>query len=145
MAGDLSPRMKRLVRAGTFLLAAGAAFQPLAQGLPDPTRPPAALAAGEAENARAREAPVLQSVLVSPGRRAALISGTWVSLGGRYGDARVVAIDEAAVTLQGPEGRRELRLFPEVEKRIAEKGGKTPDVSWSVRGRPGEKIGGEKR
>lgn len=145
MAGDLSPGMMRLLRVGAFLLAAGPALQLCAQELPDPTRPPAALAAGEAESGRAPEAPVLQSVLVSPGRRAALISGTWVSLGGRYRDARVVAIDEAAVTLQSPEGRRELRLFPEVEKRFAEKGGGAPDVSWSVRSRPGGQIGGEKR
>jgi MSHA biogenesis protein MshK len=144
MAGHLSPRMKWRVHASTFLLAASAAFPLLAQELPDPTRPPPALMAGASDNTRARETPVLQSVLVSPGRRAALIDGTWVSLGGRYADARVVAIDEAAVILQGPEGKRELRLFPEVVKRLAEKEEGTPDASWSVRSAP-EKIGGRRR
>ncbi len=144
MAGDLSPGIKRLACAGTFFLAVGTAVEPLAQELPDPTRPPAALTAVRTENAHAAEAPVLQSVLLSSGRRAALINGTWVSLGSRYGEARVVAIDEAAVILQTPEGRRELRLFPGVEKKLAEKGRNRPDASWSVRGRTGENIGGER-
>ncbi len=82
----------------------------------DPTQPPGALAGGAADAAPA-EGPRLQSILISPNRRVAVIGGRTVPLGGNYGDARVVRITETEVVLQTGQERQSLRLHPEVEKR----------------------------
>jgi MSHA biogenesis protein MshK len=81
--------------------------------LPDPTRPPAGISAAQ-EQAATPKASGLQSVLISPARRAAIINGQTVVLGGKLGDSRLVEVSEAGVVLQGPSGRRELALFPDV-------------------------------
>jgi MSHA biogenesis protein MshK len=102
-------------------LAAGssASQAALAQALADPMRPPAtpgpspAQGAGDAEKAAAR----LQSVLISPARRVAVIDGRVVQLGERVGDARLVAISESQVVLQRANGRETLKLNPVVEKK----------------------------
>lgn len=89
----------------------------IAQGLTDPTRPPAALRnAQDGEAQSAFSGPVLQSVLVSPGRKVAIISGKTVKLGEKYGDARVTKITESEVTLKGAHGVQILKLYPGVEK-----------------------------
>lgn len=102
------------------LLAGSSASQAaLAQPLGDPMRPPAtpgpspAQAAGEAAPAAAR----LQSVLISPGRRVAVIDGRVVRLGERIGDATLVAISESQVVLQRADARETLKLNPGVEKK----------------------------
>jgi MSHA biogenesis protein MshK len=102
-------------------LAAGssASQAALAQALADPMRPPAtpgpspAEGAGDAGKAAAR----LQSVLISPARRVAVIDGRVVRLGERVGDARLVAISESQVVLQRASGRETLKLNPVVEKK----------------------------
>ena len=84
--------------------------------LVDPTRPPnvsTELATVQA----AVEGPRLQSVLISPTRRSAVISGTAVALGGKYGDARVEQISESAVVLRFPDRRETLALLPGRDKR----------------------------
>lgn len=91
--------------------AAPAQTRPLA----DPTRPPNVSA--ETAEAAVVEGPRLQSVLISPTRRAAVISGTSVALGGRYGDARVEAISESAVVLRYTDRRETLQLLPSQDKR----------------------------
>lgn len=123
MAGGLSAagkglraRLGRRAVAALLWLAAAPLF---AQALPDPTRPPAWENAGAAGEG----APVLQSVMISPRRRAALISGQVVELGGRFGDARLVAVNENGVVLRSDAGSEELKLFPAVEKRLAGVGG----------------------
>jgi MSHA biogenesis protein MshK len=85
----------------------------LAEELPDPTRPPAEVAAPQ-EQASAHKESGLQSVIISPTRRAAIINGHTVVLGSKVGDAKLVEISESSVVLQGPQGRRVLALFPEV-------------------------------
>jgi MSHA biogenesis protein MshK len=94
-----------------------------AETLPDPTRPPAFLFApvdGEADaTASAKAGLVLQSVLIAPGRRTAIIGGRHLTLGERWGDLTLVRVDETEVLLRGPEGSRTLKLFPEAEKRLA--------------------------
>lgn len=90
----------------------------LAEPLPDPTRPPDGLVRGSGDAAPAVTGPVLQSVMISGARRAAMIDGTLVELGGRYGEWRLVAVMETRVTLRGPGGTQELKLFPAVEKRL---------------------------
>jgi MSHA biogenesis protein MshK len=105
------------------LLGAGSASGAGAQdsGLPDPTRPPAALqpAAASAPSAAAAEAPLLQSVIISDGRRGAIISGQYVALGGRVGEARLTKVEPSGVVLRGAGGELTLPLFPDVRKQPA--------------------------
>ncbi|MBI5658366.1 MAG: hypothetical protein HZC43_02185 [Nitrosomonadales bacterium] len=85
-----------------------------AEELPDPTRPPAEISAPSAPAAAPQESG-LQSVIISPSRRAAIINGQMIGLGAKLGDAKLVEVNESGVVLQGPQGRRALALFPGVE------------------------------
>ncbi|MEO8407552.1 MAG: hypothetical protein ABI476_03895, partial [Oxalobacteraceae bacterium] len=65
----------------------------LGQTLPDPTRPPDSIGIERGEAAAAAVAgPVLQSVLISPGRKMAIISGRAVKLHEKFGDAYLIHI-----------------------------------------------------
>ncbi len=87
-----------------------------AQGLVDPTRPPAwAGKPGAAEDAPAGTQ--LQSVLISRSRRLAVINGNTVALGGMVGEARVVKITETEVVLKKGEETEVLRMYPGIDKR----------------------------
>ena len=89
-----------------------------ADNLSDPTRPPASTAGFEhGQVATETTGPVLQSVLISSGRRVAVISGQNVKLGEKFGDARVVRITESEVVLKNGKDTQTLKLFPDVEKR----------------------------
>ena len=121
---------RRVFAVAPWLLLAGAAWAagPAAeQGLTDPTRP--ADARDSAVAAGAPQGPVLQSVLISPGRRIAVIDGQTVPLGGRFGAATLVAVTETEVVLKEGNARRHLRLLPAVEKGAAaqSRGGKPKD------------------
>jgi MSHA biogenesis protein MshK len=90
-----------------------------AEPLPDPTRPSIDLnssgAAGVADVVPDEAAPRgLQSTIISPEYRAAIINGETVNLGGKYGDSRLVEVRENSVVLQNAQGRRVLELFPKV-------------------------------
>ena len=92
------------------------------QGLSDPMRPPSASAlsgAAPIEVEAEASGPRLQSILISPTRKLAVISGQTVALGGRYGDATLVAISEASVVLKRGAERETLRLLPAAEKKPA--------------------------
>lgn len=84
----------------------------LAQALVDPTKPPAELSASPGEPVPAT---TLQSIIISPTRRAAIINGQTVELGGKSGDDRLIEVTESRVVLQGTKGRQVLSLFPNVE------------------------------
>lgn len=106
---------KRAVRciaaAGAMLLMAGAQ----AQVLSDPTRPPSAgpeSSSGQEDASAAR----LQSVLLSPGRKIAVINGVAIPLGGMVGEARLVKITETEAVLKSGNETEVLKLFPGVEK-----------------------------
>ena len=104
--------MSRLAACMAGILVAGAAH-----GAPfaDPTRPPGAARAGDAAPAAG---PRLESVLIAPDRRIAVINGQQVGLGAAYGDGVVVRISETEVVIAQGAGRATtLKLFPEVEKR----------------------------
>jgi len=58
---------------------------------------------------------VLQSVLLSPERRYAIINGEVLALGGSVRGAELVAIREGEVTLRTGGALRTLRLFPDVD------------------------------
>jgi MSHA biogenesis protein MshK len=96
----------------------GALLACAAQGAPfaDPTRPPDAAPGGPAPSGSSR-GPRLESVLIAPDRRIAVISGQQVRLGGTYGAGHVVRITESEVLIRNPGGMQTLKLFPEAEKR----------------------------
>jgi MSHA biogenesis protein MshK len=90
-----------------------------AQGgaLVDPTRPPTLTTASGREESAAPSGPQLQSVLISPTRRVAVISGSTVVQGGKYGNATVSSISEGAVLLRYADRKETLHLLPRVMKR----------------------------
>ena len=115
--------VERLTGARVVCVLTAVAASPAAAAqatLPDPTRPPAASADEGTRTAPAREGrPVhrLQSVLISPERKLAVIDGRTVLLGGRIDDATVVAITETGVTLRRGERTEVLPLNAGVQKK----------------------------
>jgi MSHA biogenesis protein MshK len=106
--------------AATWALSAVLALMPAiaaAQLLKDPMRPPAGYAEGDPEAAAVVGGPVLQSVMISPTRRAAIINGEVVQLGGRYGNAVLIKVAEHEVMLQSGDETQVLKMHPGVEKR----------------------------
>ncbi len=97
---------------------AGVGAQPLsaAQDLRDPTRPPAIARTAGAAGGMESSGWNLQSVLIAPERRYAIINGVVVQMGGAIADAVLVAVAEASVTLRTREGLRVVHLFPRVSK-----------------------------
>ena len=124
MAGRLIPpcigRMHK--QALTLLLAVAAAALPALPALdqpvlPDPTRPPAGLAQEGGQADAAALGPVLESVVIpGKGRPLAVISGRQVRLGEKYGDSRLVRLNEREAVLDGPSGVERLLLTPGIEK-----------------------------
>ena len=76
----------------------------------DPTRPPGAPQAAKG-GASSPGGPRLESVLIAPDRRIAVISGQQVTLGSRFGDGEVVRITESEVLIRGRDGEESLKLF----------------------------------
>lgn len=101
---------------------AAALFVCAAQAAPfaDPTQPPAASDPAEG----LMSGPRIESILIAPDRRLAVISGQQVTIGSRVGAAVVVAISETAVVLRGADGERTLKLFPELVRQSAAAGKK---------------------
>jgi MSHA biogenesis protein MshK len=93
-------------------LATSAAF---AERLMDPTRPPTA---PDYAHESAPANPVLQSVLISPGRAEAIINGRTVKLGDQVGEAQIVKISETEVVLRNGASLQTLKLFPSIEKQL---------------------------
>jgi MSHA biogenesis protein MshK len=94
------------------LVASGA----VAESLIDPTRPPAGLDGGDASLSSG--GPVLQFVMIAPGRSEAIISGQTVRLGEKFGDAQIVKITQTEVVLRNGQDLQVLKLFPNIEKRL---------------------------
>jgi MSHA biogenesis protein MshK len=86
-----------------------------AQALRDPTRPPAASGKSVAGKGGA-SGWILQSVLISPERRYAIINGEVVAIGGSVAGAELVAVAAERVTLRTQEGLRVVHLFPDVTR-----------------------------
>ena len=89
-----------------------------AEQLTDPTRPAIGLVPGlpgEGYGAnQSAPAPDLQSVIISRKREAAIINGTEIGVGEKYGDAVLTRVNETCVVLTGPQGRRVMHMFPTV-------------------------------
>lgn len=85
-----------------------------AEELVDPTRPPASIAAPVAEADVVIPPAGLQSIIISKKRRAAIIDGQTVELGGRVGEAKLIEVNTASVVLRTKQGSQVLKLFPDV-------------------------------
>ena len=99
-----------------LLLAQGVA----AQELTDPTRPAATLEVSEPSAdaealAEQNQTQGLRLIIIQNNRRAAIIDGKTIELGGKVGDARLVEVYEGSVVLQGTRGKRVMTLFPHVK------------------------------
>lgn len=112
MAGRLMRHSPILAALLCVLTASTAA----AQALRDPTRPPPAAGTKSAAGRIEQSGWILQSVLISPERRYAIINGEVVGLGGSIAGAELVAVAEERVTLRTREGLRVVRLFPDVRR-----------------------------
>ncbi len=108
---------RALLVSASCLAISSAQAQAQTQALTDPTRPPSASAgpAGGLEDVPAGKQ--LQSVLISDGRKVAIIDGASVRLGGMVGEARLVRISETEVVLKNGEETEVLKLYPSVEKK----------------------------
>lgn len=93
-----------------------------AENLADPTRPPSTLAVTGSTTDKTADVPVLQSVLISPYRKVAVINGEALQVGDRLDDARVSRIAEAEVVLVRGGRTQTLKLFPGIEKRRTQNG-----------------------
>ena len=89
-----------------------------AEELPDPTRPPTSITApavAPASGVAAIQPTGLQSIIISKTYRAAIIDGETVELGGKYGDAKLIEVNEGSIMLHGAQGRQVMTLFPDVK------------------------------
>ena len=101
--------------AATLLLPAAASAQRITV---DPTRPPAGFGTGAADTERETAGGVrLQTVMISPTQRAAIINGVMVRLGEKYGDAVLVGVAENGVVLKSGSVHQVLKLHPDVDMR----------------------------
>jgi MSHA biogenesis protein MshK len=119
---NLEPGTWNLERAAAWLLGAVLLLIPAAaaaQVMNDPTRPPSGQATADPDVAgdAGGGGLVLQSVMISPTVKAAIISGAMVKLGEKYGDAVLVKVAENEVVLKSGDGSQVLKLYPGVEKR----------------------------
>jgi MSHA biogenesis protein MshK len=84
-----------------------------AQAMSDPMRPQAIAPADDATAAASSSR--LQSILISPARKLAVIDGRTVLLGGSVGEATLIAIRESEVVLKKGDERETLKLNPAVQ------------------------------
>lgn len=90
-------------------------FSAFSEELLDPTRPPEAVYAPADGGGVERPEPAgLQSVIISKSRSAAVIDGQTIELGGKYGDVRLIEVNDTGVILQGAHEKQVMELFPGV-------------------------------
>lgn len=136
MAHDLMAVSKILC--GALLLAA-CPLAALAEDLPDPTRPPLSVSGPVQAADAVPQQTGLSSVIISKTRRAAIIDGQTIELGGKYGDARLIAVNEGGVVLRDEQGRKTLTMFPGVEKTEKKVKKRKPQAAKSVTGDKADK------
>lgn len=93
----------------------------LAQAMTDPTRPPVELTEAASREAASSEL-VLQSVMITPTLKTAIINGEIVKLGGKFGNAQLMKISENEVVLKSGDQIQVLKMYPSVEKRDSTRG-----------------------
>lgn len=105
-----------------------------AQVLNDPMRPPTAVYAAPGDKTAAA-GPLLQSVMITPSERSAIIGGERVKLGGKYGEARVIKITESEVVLRSAGGIETLKMYPDIEMNPVKPAAPAPKKPARKRGR----------
>ncbi|RBA25744.1 hypothetical protein [Herminiimonas fonticola] len=113
MAESMSARVLLIVLAGSLTWLPSA----WAQQLRDPTQPPSLLMQ-DGTTAGASSGPVLQSVFISPTRKAAIISGQTVKLGEKFNGSTLIKITESEVVLRNGGELQTLKLFAGIGKRL---------------------------
>ncbi len=111
----LTPVGEGIFRTMLTLLIALFSVAASAEELPDPTRPPPDFIAAPEGGTTEPKPSGLQSIIISKTRRAAIIDGEAVELGGKHGDAKLIEVNEGNVVLQGVQGRQVMSLFPDVK------------------------------
>lgn len=111
--------MKRSLPIAASIALSFASALAVAQAIKDPMRPPGGLGASAAPSTAEAPSggPVLQSVMLSPTRRAAIISGRMVARGENYGDAVLAEVAEDHVILRRGDSEQVLKMYPRAEKR----------------------------
>lgn len=128
-----------VLRYAFAVLASAACCAAWGQAVFDPTRPSPAWIAAQAKKtggsydasaappgaspgvsagsvAEGEAAPRLQSLLIGPSRKYAIINGQLVTVGAAYKDAKLVEVRPTEAVLLSEHGRQTLKLFPDVEK-----------------------------
>jgi hypothetical protein len=82
----------------------------------DPTRPPGGSALSD-PGGEGGGGLTLQSVMISPAYKAAMINGVMVKVGEKYGDAVLISVAENQVVLKSGGTEQVLRFYSAVEKR----------------------------
>lgn len=100
----MARRLSALVAASAIGASALAAF---AAPFADPTRPPSP----DGDRTEAPIGPRVESILIAPDRRIAVVNGQEVTIGSRIGDGEVVRISESEVRIRKPGGEESLKLF----------------------------------
>jgi MSHA biogenesis protein MshK len=85
----------------------------------DPFRPPRQFEAPSDDATKAGAAPRLESVLIAPDRRIAVIDGRQYFEGERFGDGRVLRISEGEVVIRRADRDEKLTMFPDGGRRNA--------------------------
>ena len=111
----MRPNRYFILGLATFMVS----FASIAQPLRDPTRPPAGVYDNVQTSGTGKSQPrskmVLQTVLISEHRQAAVISGRLVFVGDTISGFRLTEIRAGEVVLlKGRSATRTLRLFPDV-------------------------------
>jgi len=117
-SGNIGALLRPLMGIGVFCALSAVIFPLHAEELTDPTRPPANIfqaASGRSAGTEAAQPSGLRSIIISETRRAAIIDGKTVELGGRLGNARLVEVNAGSVVLQRGKNRQVLTLFPGVK------------------------------
>ena len=119
----MAGRMKtvRVIIATAALAAALPGIDTAAQIINDPTRPPAGIYLPDTASGTVTAGPVLQSVMITPTERSAIIGGERIKLGDKYGEARVVGITENEVVLRSASGSETLSMYPGISMKRVER------------------------
>ena len=119
MAQSLMAALGNMTIAGTIFILLGSLLggDALAQTLLDPTRPPTIMME-TSSNSEVSSGPVLQSILIAPNRRVAIISGQTVALNGKYGEQTLIKMSETEVVLRNGKELQILKLFPDFDKKL---------------------------
>lgn len=107
-----------------LLLALLAALPAQAAPFADPFRPPRQVEQPVMDDASKSSASRLESVLIAPDRRVAVINGQQYVEGDRFSGGRVLRISESEVVIRYSDRDEKLSLFPDGGKRTraAQKG-----------------------